>query len=404
MPQRRAAAQPQAPAPVPAGRPAQPAGAMNLGQAAEQIGGLNLFGDDSQSGPSADDGSKTPRGRRATPEDDREHDDTSGDGQTDDSDVSADGADSGQPEGDEIDTGGEDQDEGESEGEQEANSGEDEQPALETLNDLASALEVEPDFFDNLELTFKADGQDVTVNLAELRQGYQRDANYRRQTQELADTRRQMEADHAQRLQHFEVQVVQLGQVLNQGEQLLVGELNTAEMQNLRKTNPAEWAARREELQNRINGVKQLYAYAAQQYDAYQTQQADKLRQQLTEIRRQELQNLQTAMPDFGDVRDKLVGYLDTSYGYAPEDLASVFDSRLIVIANKARLYDEMQAVGAKTKQKVAKLPKVQKPAKGAAKPKSGNVANIRKARSQLAKSGKVKDAAALIGLTLKDI
>lgn len=396
MPQRRPA---EAPAP-------QPQGAMSLGQAADQIGGLNLFGDPGEPGEPA-----PPKGgkRKRQPAPDDVADDDNADDIVEDDDAGAtddDGETQDDGDGATDDDDGETQDDGEDKGEP-ATDDEDDQNTgdIKSLSDLAAALEVEPEFLDTLELSFRADGEDVTVNIGELRAGYQRDANYRRQTQELAETRRTKEAEYAQKDQHYVAQLTQLGQVLQQGEQLLVGQINTAEMQRLRTENPAEWAAQREELQQRINGVRQLYSYAAQQYDAYMERTTKEAREQLAHLRETEMANLQSALPDWNDqTREQLTGYLGKSFGFTPDDLKNVFDSRLIVLANKARLFDEMQEVGKKTRKKVVQLPKVQKPGKGAKTPATRGQANLRKARQQLAKTGKVKDAAALIGLQLKDI
>ncbi len=398
MPQRHG----QSSATVGGGEGVAPPGALNLRQGADAIGGLNLFdeggdlnddqaGADDQQDGNEDNAGKNQKRKPKKPDDDHteDGDDTSG---SQDDDQTADDADeeSSDQSGDSV---------------QDADGDDNQDTEITTLAQLAEAPAVDEKLIAEPQHTFKADGSDVTVQLGELTAGYQRDANYRRQTQELAETRRALEADYAQRGQHYEGQLAQLGQVLKQGEQLLVGEINTAEMQALRVSNPAEWAARREELQQRIQQVQGLYSYASQQYDQYTTQQATNAQAQLGELRRQEMENLQLAIPDWSDeARGKLSGYLDTSYGYSAEDLSNVFDSRLIVIANKARLYDEMQAVGKKTKKKVTKLPKVQKPGKGAQRPNKPGATNVRNARKKLANSGKVKDAATLIGLQFKDL
>lgn len=382
--------------------------ALNLRTAADAMDGLNLFGDDA----GQDDGAETPRGQKAPRG--RKRDDATDDANAGSQDDDADDAGADNPGGDQggdtddADAGDDGQqsgdDQGDNTGDDSADDGNDQQP-IETLAQLAEALEVDDNFLSNLQVSFKADGEDVTVSLDELRRGYQRDANYRRQTQELAETRRTLETEAQQRGQHYEAQLVQLGHVLQQGEQMLVGQLDTAEMQQLRQTNPAEWAARREELSQRINGVKQLYAFAAQQYDAYQQQQAEQLQGQLSELRRREMDNLRLALPEWGDeLRGKLTGYLNDAFGFTADDLKTVFDSRLILLANKARLYDELQAVGDKTRKKVVTLPKVQKPGKGGKPGASRETVNIRKASQRLKQTGKLRDAADLIGLKVKDL
>jgi len=374
-----------------------PEGAVNIDQAASQIDGLNLFG--------LPDNAGNPKSKKddATLSDDTH--DQEDDDIIDDPDSDLKGSKDGLEDDDQtpdIDDDTSTTDKGKIDPDTPEGH---ETPEVKTLSALAEALEVDTNYFDNLELTFKADGQDITVTLSELRAGYQKDANYRRQTSQLAETRQQYETVETQRQQQYEAQVVQLGQVLQQGEQILVGNLNTAEMQTLRVQNPSEWTARRQEIQQRIDGVKQLYSYASQQYETFQQNQANERLGALQTLRQKELETLQAAIPDWGDdFRANLLGYLNDSYQYSENDLAQVFDSRLIMIANKARLYDEMKAVGKKTKTKIHALPKVQKPSKGGRTKAGSQRANIHSARKRLAKTGKVRDAADLIGHAIKEI
>jgi hypothetical protein len=269
---------------------------------------------------------------------------------------------------------------------------------IKTLADLAEALDVDIDELNNLQDTFNASGEEVTVTLADLRRGHQKDADYRRKTQEIAERKRQFEAVEAQRAQHYEANLVQIGQVLTQGQNLLLGELDSAEMQELRHTNPAEWTARRQELQARIDAVKQLSAQASQQYDAFQAQQQQLMAQQFAEMRETGLAQLRESIPEWGsELRDKLVSYLGDSYGYTAEDLSQVYDHRLLTIAHKARLYDEMQAVSAKTKKTLSTIPKSQKPNAAKGKTVTKKQTNITRAKKRLKSTGSLKDAANVI-------
>lgn len=370
---------------------------LNLRQGADAISGLNLFGDeDDQTAGGA--GDEDNQQTSNTGNDDQAQGDDQA-GNQDEPTGNDDQAGSDDDQGKSADQDGDDQ-----EGAADAGDGDNQAP-IETLAQLSEALEANPEFLAQLTDTFTADGEEVTVSLEELRRGYQRDANYRRQTQELSQARQDYEREHNTAMQNVQRELVQIGQVLMQGEQLLLGEVNTPEMTALRTSNPAEWAARREEIGQRINAIRQLYANASQQYEAYQAQQTQELQTQLKELRRREMDNLRTAIPEWGEkLKTDLLSYLGDSFGYGSDDLKNVFDSRLIVLANKARLYDEMQAVGAKTKQKVVNLPKVQTPGKGGKSGPSKEAVNISKAKQRLKKSGKLRDAADLIGLSLKDI
>lgn len=361
---------------------------MTLQQGADALNDLGLLGEEAAptetpgpDTPPADDPNERPAPPMSEDDSDGNEDaDETSDSQTDDDDA-------------------ETSEEPETEAEAEA-----EQEPITTLSQLIDALEADPAFLGQLTDTFKADGEEVTVPLDELRRGYQRDANYRRQTQELAEQRRTMEQEQAESSQKMQRELVQLGQFLQQGENVLIGDVNSAEMTALRQSNPAEWAARREELGQRIANIRGLYQQASQQYDAYQAKQDETVTAEMTARRQKEIERLHSAIPEWdSNLRGAVWSYLSEKQGFSDDDLSTVYDHRLIVLANKARLYDEMQVVGRQMKKKIVNVPKVQKPGTGRKAPDKASV-NLKKARQQLKSSGGLRDAADLIGMTLPEV
>ncbi len=351
---------------------------LNINQGADAIGTLGLFDEDQ-----APEVEETPSDPTPSPDQPEESDQTEETAENGEETEQESEEDSGSEKESETDT-----------------KDEETQAPIETLAQLVDALEADDGFLAGLTDTFKADGNEVTVSLSELRRGYQRDANYRRQTQDLAESRRAHEEEHATAIKEVQREMAQVGQVLQQGEATLVGELNTPEMAELRHTNPAEWAARREELGQRIAKVKELFNTVAVQYDAYHKKEAEEQSRQLAEMRQRESDNLLIALPEWGDeLKGKVMSYLGDSYGYSSDDLNQVYDSRIVVLANKARLYDEMQKVGKASKKKIINLPKTQKPGTSGKPAPNKETVNLSKAKKRLASSGNVRDAAELIGL-----
>ena len=275
---------------------------------------------------------------------------------------------------------------------------EEEQAPIESLQQLAEALEVDNDQLSDLKVTFKANGEDQTVTLSELQRGYQRQAGVTQKIEQLESQHNEQTEVVKKQSQKFEQDTVQLGNMLQQAKNILLGEINTAEMQSLRSTNPAEWAARSHEMQARATGIDQLYNSASQQYQRFVDEQSAGKAQATQEQRTKELAKLQEALPDWGDgLRNDIVSYLASTYSFSNDDLSNVMDSRLIQLANKARLYDQMEKVGVRTKKKVEALPKTMTAKKGVPK-KSANQMNYAKAKKRLASTGKTRDAAELIG------
>ena len=246
------------------------------------------------------------------------------------------------------------------------------------------------------EISFRAADQDVTVTLGELRKGYQRDADYRRKTEQLSQDRQALEQEiQTQRTelqQQFELNAAVIGQM----RQLVIGDVNTQEMNQLRQQNQAEWSARVTEINQREQGLNELFNRVAgamhQQREVFTAEQA----KGLMDYREAEAQKLSEAVPDWTDEKaGELADYL-TGSGFSGDEVQSIMDHRQIVIARKAMLYDQLQKVEKQTKKKVATLPKTTKP--GKPKPKAqGRQRKINKTAAAHKKTRTTESAAALI-------
>jgi hypothetical protein len=83
------------------------------------------------------------------------------------------------------------------------------------------------------------------------------------------------------------------------------------------------------------------------------------------------------------------VQYLRTTGGYSAEEISQAYDPRAVVLADKARRWDELMANKPKPVAKAG--PKVA--AAGPAVP-AGVTARLNSAQQRLAKSGRMQDAA----------
>ncbi len=272
--------------------------------------------------------------------------------------------------------------------------------AINTLAELADALEMPiEDLQANLTHSFRAAGEDVTVNLGELVAGYQKDADYRRQTSELAEQRRQAEQDYDNRMRQFEQQHVLTAGMMTSMEQMLQNEFNSDDLAKLRQTDPAEWSARREEIGQRWNQLQQARNNAAQQYDTFYTQQQK-------ELREREVKSLIERMPDFGDEHKQTARKAMGSLGYNDQEISNIFDHRLVLgaleLASLRQEVEQLRAEKANAKQAVKRvkktIPKLQKPGRGKIKGRGAITRdNVEKLRRRAAKTGTVEDAAKVI-------
>lgn len=282
-------------------------------------------------------------------------------------------------------------------GEQEASDSEEEPITYDSLEALAEAAGMGVEDVLNLSHSFRAADGDVTASLKDLRAAYQKDADYRRKTSQLSDERKAMQQHYAQKVQAVDNHSMWLGQALGQLKHIVAGEINTPEMQQLRATDPGAWAARTAEIDKRANGVDQLLAQVANSLQQTRQQQQQEQQQLMHENMEREQAALLEAIPDWSTQREQQLTQYLTSFGIPQEQLQGGLTAVQIVIADKARQFDELQKVGKQTKRKLSKLPKATRP--GKAQPaNAGQAKRVRDLEAAHRKTGSLDTAAALIG------
>lgn len=271
----------------------------------------------------------------------------------------------------------------EEEAEQEA---EPEEIELDSLTDLAEHFEIDPDSLEGLKVKIKVNGEETEVPLAELRNGYQREADYSRKTQEVAEQRKAVESEfvalQAERAQHIQA-IDQLGWVLRQS-------IEGADFEELRESDPAEYAARMEDRRQKIEHFQRM----GQQREALAAQEQALQQEQLQERLNVEDKLLLDALPEWKDESKRREGSQRVSsyladLGFAAEEINNVVDHRLITLAEKARQFDELKKQAPVVKKKVIKTPKLQKPT-APSKADSKTTAAVKRVKQ----TGKVDDVA----------
>jgi hypothetical protein len=275
---------------------------------------------------------------------------------------------------------------------------EQEQDSIETLADLAEALELPlEEVMANLKTTVKVNGEELPVTLKEAFDGYQKDADYRNKTGELATQKREFEQASQQARQQLEEQLLQFGHFIQNAEQMFVPALDQAQMEQLKQTDPQRYLIAKHEHDERVGQVQQLKELAASEYaknqQALQEQQSTASAEYVEKAR----EELLTRIPEWnGELKTSVDNYLmGESYGYSAEELSHVVDPRLVEMAHKAMLYDKSKTEAKVVTKKVKTLPKIQpKAPQGKVSPKSDAIS---KAKARLKKSGSIDDAAALL-------
>lgn len=292
----------------------------------------------------------------------------------------------------------------EEEGEETAESEEvedsdEEQGSIETLSELAEALDLPlEEVMANLKTTVKVNGEEQTVTLKEAFDGYQKDADYRNKTTELAEKRRQFEQAEQQRLGILEQEYQRVGYLVGQLENMVVPQMDANQLDYLKQTDPSQYLIAKQEIDEKRRMVESLKNEASQKLQQLEQIRSVQQQQQMKQILEQAVQELPTRVPSWGkETKQAIDEYLTSDhYGYSDAELASVMDPRLVELAWKAWQFDQGKAKADTVKKKVKTLPKVQSPAKQASKVAVKN-SKLKAAQSKLKSTGSYKDAASLI-------
>jgi hypothetical protein len=238
----------------------------------------------------------------------------------------------------------------------------------------------------------KVDGKELEVTKEELLRGYQREADYTRKTQKLAEERRMVESEFEQ----VRVEREQYAQVLGQLQQKLQ-EMTPQEpnWEQLEKQDPTEYARQWTNHQRR---QQQQAAIAAEQIRLSQMQQVEQTKA-MQERLLEEANRVKELIPEWrSPERAKEDGKALIEYGqqlgFSEQELGNVTDSRALVALYKAWKFDQMMSKKPELQAKIKKAPRMATP--GSANTVSPKNSELKSAKQRLASTGSVKDAAAL--------
>ena len=237
--------------------------------------------------------------------------------------------------------------------------------------------------------TVKVDGQEVEVTQEELVNGYSRQQDYTRKTQELSQQRKTIEQQQAELAQRDAI----YSQLLPKMEAQLKGELaNEPDWENLYSDDPVGyvrekqlWDQKKEKLQAVTAEQQRLQQEALVKQQQQIQQFVEYGNKRLLEII-PEWQNPEIAAKEKLAIRDYAINNLE----YSEQEVEQVYDYRALLGLRNAWL-------NSKTVEATKKKPTQKAPAR-VARPGTTNrpktTAPVKKAKQKLAKTGKIQDAA----------
>ena len=249
---------------------------------------------------------------------------------------------------------------------------------------------------EDLKYTIKVDGEEFEVGIDELKNGYQRQADYTRKSQALAEQRKETEQIQSERMQlEQERQMYANGlQMLQEQQAGKLQEFENLDWETLKADDPYQYMLKKDEYRD----VQERLQNAQQQQVLIQQEQADAANKARAHFVQQEYARLVQALPEWNDkdstIKKDIQEYA-TSVGFRPEEISQLADHRSVLIIKKAMEYDKLTTKVAPKKKAVKKVPKVQKSGRGNSKEDIA-VEKAKEKRARLKKSGKQDDAASL--------
>ena len=230
-----------------------------------------------------------------------------------------------------------------------------------------------------LKVTVKGDDgteQELEVEESELVKGYQRQADYTRKTQELAQREHQAVEQLKSKYDEFANQYVQRAEASRAAIVQLAGLRSEAEMAQLAQSDPAAWVAENQRQQSIYSVLNQLDQQITAERQAIEQRQA----QAQAQWKAQAFQQAWSELSKEGIDREKLAkvyGDVSKQYGFTPQELGNVMDHRLVKMMRDAAAYQELKSQKPVVQKKVSEAPKL--PSKANPTPQSRKNAQLEK-------------------------
>jgi hypothetical protein len=244
--------------------------------------------------------------------------------------------------------------------------------------------------------TVKVDGKEVEVTLDELQKGYSRTQDYTRKTQQIAETRKAVEAEAGA----IRAEREQYAQLLGALKQQLESTEAPVDMDRLYNEDPIEWVRQSEVMRQKQD---KLAAIQSEQQRLSQLTAQQRAQEMQAHLATQQEALIQ-AVPEWKDSKKAqaekaLLVEFGKKIGFSDDELKNVYDHRAVIALRKAALYDQMMSKRGQIKPVVNNGPR---PAKPSAAGRVSTTTESTRAKQRLAKSGRVNDAASAIELLLK--
>jgi len=233
-------------------------------------------------------------------------------------------------------------------------------------------------------------GEKIDVDLEELKAGYQKDADYRRKTEEIAIEKRELKSEEDRLKKQYSTKMEDLNSLVVTLNAEINNDMNSKELDKLWDEDPTEAAKIDRRIQKRKNTIQE----AQQKLREHQ-------QTQFQEILREEQRKLHLRHPEIADpikgatVKSNIVSYL-SSKGFSNEDVSRIYDSRMFDVIMDGMNFKKAKEAKPNLVSKKVKPTKFVKSGVKSTKEELNSKSRLNQLKA-LKKSGSAKDATDLL-------
>ena len=233
-------------------------------------------------------------------------------------------------------------------------------------------------------------GEKIDVDLEELKAGYQKDADYRRKTEEIAIEKRELKSEEDRLKKQYSTKMEDLNSLVVTLNAEINNDMNSKELDKLWDEDPTEAAKIDRRIQKRKNTIQE----AQQKLREHQ-------QTQFQEILREEQRKLHLRHPEIADpikgatVKSNIVSYL-SSKGFSNEDVSRIYDSRMFDVIMDGMNFKKAKEAKPNLVSKKVKPTKFVKSGVKSTKEELNSKSRLNQLKA-LKKSGSAKDASDLL-------
>lgn len=208
----------------------------------------------------------------------------------------------------------------------------------------------------------KVDGQESNVDLNTLIAGYQTAKSTTQKAQALADQRRQFEEKSATALETFQKKLEEADGFIQLLNRKLMSDYEGVNWNELRMTNPAEYAAAMADFQARQADIQQMVGSLAANRDATTRQLEQQQSEQRTRFYKEQAEKTLQRFPEWGDQEKAKADFAEMrsllkTFDFSDDEFNQISDPRILAVLksvldvqkSKQEAEKKVQAPAAKT-------------------------------------------------------